>query len=85
LEVKATLPLTLPADLGAKTIEKGALWPAPSVRGKVRPLRAKLGPVRVACDTVRLETPELVRVADCIWLLPTGTFAKFELLGLAVS
>ena len=48
LEVKATLPLILPADLGAKTIEKVALWPAPSGRGKVKPLRVKLVPVRVA-------------------------------------
>jgi hypothetical protein len=48
LEVKAKLPLALPADCGAKTTEKVALWPAPSVRGKAKPLRVKPVPVRVA-------------------------------------
>ena len=47
-EVKAMLPLTLPADGGVKLTEKLALWPAPSVRGKARPLRAKLALVRAA-------------------------------------
>jgi hypothetical protein len=84
-EVNAALPLKVPADCGAKTTEKVALWLAPSVRGKVKPLRVKLLPVRVAWETVRLDPPELVRVADCVWLLPAWTFAKFRLLGLAVS
>lgn len=47
-EVNATLPLKVPADCGAKTSEKVILWPAPRVRGKVKPLRVKLVPVRVA-------------------------------------
>ena len=47
-EVNAALPLKVPADCGAKTTEKVALWLAPSVRGKVKPLRVKLLPVRVA-------------------------------------
>ena len=47
-EVNATLPLRVPADCGAKTTEKVTLWPAPSVRGEVKPLRVKLLPVRVA-------------------------------------
>ena len=47
-EVNAMLPLNVPADWGAKTTEKVTLWPAPSVKGKVKPLRVKLVPVRVA-------------------------------------
>jgi hypothetical protein len=85
LEVKAKLPLALPADCGANATEKVALWPAPSVRGKANPLRVKPVPVRVALDTVRLEPRELVKVTDCVSLFPTGTFAKFRLPRLAVS
>src|SRR5208282_1633339 len=48
LEVKATLPLELPAVWGAKATEKVLLWPAPSVSGKVKPPRVKPVPVRVA-------------------------------------
>jgi hypothetical protein len=48
LEVKATLPLELPAVWGAKATEKAVLWPAPSVSGKVKPPRVKPVPVRVA-------------------------------------
>ncbi len=33
--------------------------------GKAKPLRAKPLPLREACETVRLEPPELVKVADC--------------------
>ena len=33
--------------------------------GKAKPLIVKPLPVRVACETVRLEPPELVKVADC--------------------
>jgi hypothetical protein len=47
-EVNATLPLKVPADCGAKTTEKLKLWPAPTVRGKAKPLTVKLLPVRVA-------------------------------------
>ena len=47
-EVNATVPLKVPADCGAKTTEKVTLWLAPRVSGKVKPLRVKLLPVRVA-------------------------------------
>jgi hypothetical protein len=47
-EVNATLPLKMPADCGAKTTKKVTLWPAPIVRGRVKPLRVKLLPVRVS-------------------------------------
>jgi hypothetical protein len=48
VEVMLALPLELPADCGAKVTEKVVLWPAPSVRGKVKPLRLKPVPVTVA-------------------------------------
>jgi hypothetical protein len=48
LEVKATLPLELPAVWGVKATEKVVLWPPPSVSGKVKPPKVKPVPVRVA-------------------------------------
>jgi hypothetical protein len=86
LEEKVKLPLALPPDAGAKTTAKDVLWPAASARGRAEPLTVKLLlPVTAACDIVRIEPPELVRVVDCGWLLPTGTFVKFRLLILALS
>ena len=85
LDVMAMLPLAAPLPVGANITVNDALWPALNVKGKAKPLRVKPLPVRVARETVRLDAPELVRVADCVWLLPTWTFAKPMLLGLATS
>ena len=86
MEEKVKLPLALPPDAGAKITAKVVLWPAAIARGKAKPLRVKLLlPVSAACDIVRIEPPELVRVTDCGWLFPTWTFVKFRLPTLAVS
>ena len=42
-------------------------------------------PVTVACETVTLAVPVLVRVTACVLLLPTGTSPKLMAVGLAVS
>lgn len=55
---------------------KVKLCPAEIVRGRVSPLIAKPVPVRVAWETVTLESPELVKVAVCVLLLPTCTLPK---------
>ena len=39
LEVRVTLPLTLPVDAGVNLTVKVALWPGVSVTGAVIPLR----------------------------------------------
>jgi hypothetical protein len=39
----------------------------------------------VAALTVTLEPPELVRVSDNVWLLPTCTLPKLRLVAVAVS
>ena len=39
----------------------------------------------LACDTVTLEPPELVRVSDNVWLFPTCTLPKLRLVAVAVS
>ena len=58
----ATLPLALPALLGAKIMLTVALCPTPKVNGRVNPLMLKPTPVTVACATVILDPPVLVRV-----------------------
>jgi hypothetical protein len=39
----------------------------------------------VAALIVRLEPPELVRVSESVWLLPTCTLPKLRLVAVAVS
>lgn len=65
LEVNATFPLALPPVVGAKVTVKLDVWPAFSVRGKLRPLMLKPAPVATACVTLMLAPPVLVRVAVC--------------------
>jgi hypothetical protein len=57
-----TLPVTLPAEVGANFAANDALCPAPSVKGVVIPLMLKPVPDAVACEIVRLAVPEFVSV-----------------------
>ncbi len=57
-----TLPEALPATVGVKVALKLVLWPAVSVRGSESPLMLNPDPVIVACETVTLPVPVLVRV-----------------------
>lgn len=57
-----TLPLTLPADVGANLAVNEVLNPAPSVTGVVIPLMLKPVPDAVACEIVRLAVPEFFSV-----------------------
>jgi len=57
-----TLPEALPVTVGAKVAVKLVLWPAVRVRGSERPLMLNPVPVTVACETVTLPVPLLVRV-----------------------
>lgn len=57
-----TLPLTLPAALGANFAVNDVLCAAPSVNGVVIPLMLKPVPDAVACEIVRLADPEFVSV-----------------------
>ena len=63
----------------------GTLWAGRRVAGNVRPVNVKPVPVRVACEIVRLEPPELLRLAAEVRLLPTCTLPKLRLCGLATS
>src|SRR3989441_843316 len=80
-----TLPVAVPAVVDAKTTLKLAVCPAAKVSGAVRPLAVKPLPETLICEMLTLELPELVRVTVCgALLLPTVTFPKLRLVGLAV-
>jgi hypothetical protein len=80
-----TVPLTLPAELGANFAVNEVLWPAVSVKGVVIPLTLKPVPEAVACEIVRLAVPEFFSVIVCEPLLPTFTDPKFTVEGVAPS
>ena len=77
------LPVRLPVVVGAKATLTVVVWPAARVRGSESPLRVNPVPVKLACDTVTLAVPELVKVTVWELLLPTVTFPKLRLAGLA--
>src|SRR5579863_110242 len=79
------LPLAAPADCGANCRLKLVLWPAPRVKGKIKPFTLKPEPERVPCVIVTPEPPVLVRISAAVWLLPTWTVPKLMLEGFAVS
>jgi hypothetical protein len=64
---------------------KVVLCPAAKFIGVVRPLAVKPLPATASPETVTLELPELVRVTVLLLLLPTLTFPKLTLVGLAPS
>ena len=53
--------------------------------GRFRPLMVKPEPVIEACEILVVVPPELVRVPDCVWLLPIATAPKLILEELAFS
>ena len=74
-----SLPLTLPAALGAKETDKLALCFAPKVMGRLGPAKAKPVPEAVAREMVILDLPVLVTPTGTILVLPTCTFPKLTL------
>ena len=64
LETTERLPVTLPAEFGAKTTPKVKLCPGIKVSGRFNPLTLKAAPERMAWVMLTLELPELVSVAD---------------------
>src|SRR5580704_16947559 len=83
--VTARLPLELPAACGVNVTAKALRWPAARVRGKVIPLILKPRPLTVTLRTVTFMLPELIRVADRVWLAPILTLPKARLAGETTS
>ena len=85
MKLKEMLPLSDPADGGLKLTFATTLWPAESVNGMLRPLRANPFPFTIACEIVKSDPPEFVSVVGCVCVVPTGTLPKVMLLGVTVS
>lgn len=83
LLVMETLPLALPAEVGANCAVNEVFAPALIVAGKVSPLIVKPVPVALAAVIVTLAVPEFVSEIDCDPLLPTWTLPKLTLEGFA--
>lgn len=66
VEVTVTLPLTVPAETGAKVTLKVALCPALSVAGVEIPLTEKPDPLLATFEIVSVEPPVFVTVSDNI-------------------
>ena len=83
--VTDTLPVALPATVGAKFTLNVALCPAVKLSGVVSPLALKPLPETVRCEMLTLALPMFVSVTGWLLLLSTFTLAKFRLPGLALS
>jgi hypothetical protein len=80
-----TLPLAAPAAVGANFTVNDALEFALMVWGALSPLMLNPVPVTLAAEIVTEAVPLLVSVIFCVALLPTFTFPKLKLAGLADS
>jgi len=70
LEVMLTLPLAVPAAVGAKLTVNEVLCPAVKVNGSDKPLKLNPDPLALAAEIVRLVPPLLVKVSDKLEVLP---------------
>src|SRR5205085_9785269 len=73
LETTEMLPVTLPAEFGAKTTPKVKLCPGIKVSGRFNPLTLKAESERLAWVMLTLEPADLVSVSDWVVLLSSFT------------
>jgi len=85
LLVIVTLPVALPVDVGVRLAVNVTDCPAVNVVFDATPLALYPGPEAVTCEMVTLEFPVFVSVAFCELVLPTATFPKLKLVGVAVK
>ncbi len=84
-ETTEMLPLVDPAEVGAKATPKVKLCPGDRTIGKLSPVTLNPLPVTLACVTVTLEPPELVKISDRVVLLPICTLPKLRLIEVAAT
>ena len=84
MESIMTLPLELPADVGAKVTLNVVLWPGVKVRGVVIPEMLKPVPATVTCEMDAFTPPVFFTVSVWLWLCPTVTLVNVKLVGFAV-
>ena len=80
-----TLPLTVSACLGAKVILSVAVWPGARVAPLMPPPAVTSVAVALTPETVIFELPVFFRVTERVFELPTDSFPKLRLVGVAVS
>jgi len=80
-----TLPLALPADVGAKVTLNEVVWPGVKVSGVVMPEMLKPVPATVTCEMVAFSPPVFFTVSVWLELWPTVTLVNVKLAGVAVS
>jgi len=71
LEVMVTLPLAAPMAVGENNNVKEVLWPAPNVKGRLKPLTLNPLPLALAAEIVKLVPPELVSVSVSDFEVPS--------------
>jgi len=79
------VPLAAPGAVGAKIALKAALPPGFSVTGRLGPLKVNPLPVTLALDRVTASPPVFVTETAMVLLVPTVTFPKLTLAGLALN
>src|SRR5260370_36614036 len=85
LVVKATVPVKLLAEAGAKLAVKEVVCPGVRGAGTDKPAMLKPAPEALAPEIVTRDVPELLSVMVCAPVLPTSTFPKLKLDGLGES
>jgi hypothetical protein len=85
LLVTETLPVTLPAVVGAKFTVKVAARPVFRIVPADTPLAVKPEPVMLTLEIVTLELPEFVSVTARLLMEPVLTLPKLRIVGLALS
>jgi hypothetical protein len=85
LLVTLTLPVTLPAVVGANTTFSVADWFGDKLVPALTPLALNPAPEGVTPEIVTFEFPLLVKVTLIVLLLPSFTLPKLRLVGLAPS
>jgi hypothetical protein len=78
-----TSAVRLPADCGANWNGTLTLWPTATDPVKFPPTTLKPAPETLTLETETAAVPVLVRVSDCVALLPTSTEPKSTELALA--
>jgi hypothetical protein len=79
-----TLPVEVPADVGAKVTLKEALCPGVRVSGVVNPEMLKAAGATVACEMCASLPPVFLTVSVWVWLCPVWTLVNVKLAGVAL-
>lgn len=81
--VAASDPEAFPALCGANLICTVALWPTGTDMEELPPTKLKPAPETATCDTFTVAVPVFVTLKLWVTEVPTGTFPKPMLVGLA--